>query len=25
MDARTGKLQNVEKQIGNTSSLLVNP
>ncbi|RQT57549.1 amine dehydrogenase large subunit [Burkholderia cepacia] len=25
MDARTGKLQHVEKQIGNTSSLLVNP
>ncbi|WP_446903762.1 amine dehydrogenase large subunit [Burkholderia sp. YIM B11467] len=25
MDARTGRLQNVEKQIGNTSSLLVNP
>jgi methylamine dehydrogenase heavy chain len=25
MDARTGKLQNVEKQVGNTSSLLVNP
>jgi methylamine dehydrogenase heavy chain len=25
MDARTGKLRNVEKQIGNTSSLLVNP
>lgn len=25
MDARTGKLQHVEKQVGNTSSLLVNP
>ncbi|MCA7950159.1 amine dehydrogenase [Burkholderia seminalis] len=25
MDARTGKLRHVEKQIGNTSSLLVNP
>ncbi|MGS0894575.1 amine dehydrogenase large subunit [Burkholderia stagnalis] len=25
MDARTGTLRNVEKQIGNTSSLLVNP
>ncbi|MDI9679280.1 amine dehydrogenase large subunit, partial [Burkholderia cenocepacia] len=25
MDARTGALQHVEKQIGNTSSLLVNP
>lgn len=25
MDARSGKLQHVEKQIGNTSTLLVNP
>ncbi|KWI48386.1 amine dehydrogenase [Burkholderia pseudomultivorans] len=25
MDARTGRLQHVEKQIGNTSTLLVNP
>ena len=25
MDARSGKLQHVEKQVGNTSSLLVNP
>ncbi|WP_431824522.1 amine dehydrogenase large subunit [Burkholderia sp. F1] len=25
LDARTGKLQHVEKQVGNTSSLLVNP
>ncbi|MBN3818084.1 amine dehydrogenase [Paraburkholderia sp. Se-20369] len=25
MDARTGKLRHVEKQVGNTSSLLVNP
>jgi methylamine dehydrogenase heavy chain len=25
MDARTGKLQNIEKQLGNSSTLLVNP